>query len=151
MISLVRHLSLLILLAITACGGASLAPSPTPARTLDPATTRLWTTWALEAQTIARTTSQFYASGRMLPSQAADEQGRARMLAEEIRGREPSNELVLRLADDLDELVEALEFALEYAQNAGLPIIRIVIPSLEDALFQLDDDATELIQALETG
>ncbi len=87
----------------------------------------------------------------MLPSQAEEQQKRARALVEEIRSMEPSDELVLRLADDLDELVEALEFALEYARNAGFPIIRIQIPSLEDALSQLAEDATALSKMLETS
>ena len=85
----------------------------------------------------------------MLPDQAAEQQTRARTLAEEIRATEPSNETVLRLADDLGKIAGALAFALEYAENAGRPIIRIVIPGLEDALSDLVDDATELNDMLE--
>jgi len=87
----------------------------------------------------------------MLPSQAAEQKERAEMLAEEIRSRESSNELVLRLADDLDEVVGALEFGLQYAENAGLPVIAIVIPILEDALSQLAEEATALSEMLEAG
>ena len=81
--------------------------------------------------------------------QAAEQQARARTLAEAIRATEPSNETVLRVADDLDEIVDALEFALQYAENAGFTIIHIAIPGLKDALSNLVDDATELNDILE--
>ena len=136
-------------LIIIGCGGTKLASSPTtdqPVR-LDPETTRLWAGWATESLLTAATTARMY--GSMLPDQAAEQQARVRTLAEEIRATEPSNETVLRLANDLDEIVDALEFALEYAENTGLTIIRIVIPGLEDALSNLVDDATELNDILE--
>ncbi len=61
-----------------------------------------------------------YQSRAVLPSQAAEQQARARTLAEEIRATDPSNELVLSVASDLDELVGALGFALAYARNSGV-------------------------------
>ena len=87
----------------------------------------------------------------MLPAQVAQQQERARILAERIRSTESSNELVLRLADDLDEVVGALEFGLQYAENSGLLIINIVLPNLPDALTQLAEDATALSEMLEAG
>ncbi|MCH8921279.1 MAG: hypothetical protein IIA23_11345 [Chloroflexi bacterium] len=72
-------------------------------------------------------------------------------MAEEIRSGESSNELVLRLADDLDEIVGALEFGLQYAENTGRLIVNIVLPNLPDALTQLAEDATALSEMLEAG
>ena len=143
----------LFLLMIIACGGTSLAPSPTPTQTLDldPETAQLWAGWAAEARQIASLTAQMYNSGAMLPVQAAQQQQRAKTLAEEIRSRESSNELVLSLADDLDEVVGALEFGLQYAENSGRLIINIVLPNLPDALTQLAEDATALSEMLEAG
>ena len=85
----------------------------------------------------------------MLPDQASEQQEQARTLAEEIRATEPSNETVLRIADDLDETVHALNFALQYAENARITIFRFEIPGLLDALSNLVDDATELNDMLE--
>ncbi len=148
-----RSVLTLFLLMIIGCGGTSLAPSPTPTQTLDldPETARLWAGWAAEARQIAGLTAQMYNSGAMLPAQVAQQQERAKTLAEEIRSRESSNELVLRLADDLDEVVGALEFGLQYAENSGLRIINIVLPNLPDALIQLAEDATALSEMLEAG
>ena len=150
---MIRSLLTLFLLMIIGCGGTSLAPSPTPTQTLDldPETAQLWAGWATEAQQIAGLTAQMYNSGAVLPSRAAELQKRAKTLAEEIRSGESSNELVLRLADDLDEVVGALEFGLQYAENAGLRIINIVLPNLPDALTQLAEDATALSEMLEAG
>lgn len=148
-----RSVLTLFLLMIIGCGGTSLAPSPTPTQPLDldPDTARLWAGWATEARQIASLTAQIYSSGAMLPAQVAQQQERARILAERIRSTESSNELVLRLADDLDEVVGALEFGLQYAENAGLRIINIVLPNLPDALTQLAEDATALSEMLEAG
>ncbi len=148
---MIRSVLTLFLLMIIGCGGTSLAPSPTPTQTLDPETAQLWAGWAAEARQIASLTAQIYNSREMLPVQAEQQQQRAKTLAEEIRSRESSIELVLRLADDLDEVVGALEFGLQYAENAGLPVIRIFIPRLGDALSQLAEDATALSEMLEAG
>ena len=138
---------------IIGCGGTSLAPSPTPTQTLDldPETAQLWAGWATEAQQIASVTAQIYNSGALLPSQAAELQEQAKTLAEQIRSGESSSELVLRVADDLDEVVGALEFGLQYAENSGLSVINIVLPNLPDALTQLAEDATALSEMLEAG
>jgi hypothetical protein len=109
----------------------------------------LWAGWAEEASQIADLTAQFYASREMLPAQAEQQQKRAKTLSEEIRSGESSNELVLRLADDLDEVVAALEFGLQYIENSGLPLINIVLPNLPDALTRLVEDATALSETLE--
>ena len=150
---MIRSLLTLFLLMIIGCGGTSLAPRPTPTQTLDldPETAQLWAGWATEAQQIAGLTAQMYNSGAVLPSRAAELQKRAKTLAEEIRSGESSNELVLRLADDLDEVVGALEFGLQYAENASLLIINIVLPNLTNALVQLAGDATALSEMLETS
>ena len=150
---MLRLFLLLSVLAATGCGGAISAPTPTPIQPLDldPATAELWAGWAAEAQQIAGVIAQTYGSGGLLPSQAAEQQKRAESLAEEIRSAEPSNEMVLRLAEDLDEVVGALEFGLEYAQNAGLVVINVVIPGLVEALNQLVQDATELSELVETS
>ena len=107
---MLRLLVFLSVLAITGCGGASLTPGPTPTQPLelDQETAQLWAGWATEARQIASLTAQMYGSGTMLPAQATQQQERAKTLAREIRSRESSNELVLRLADDLDEVVGAL-------------------------------------------
>ncbi len=136
---------LMVLATLAACGGSGLAPTPT----VDQETARLWAGWATEAHLIATTTSELYRSARMLPSQAMEQQETARTLAEEIRSAEPSDGLVLRLADDLDDVVEALEFGIEYAQNSGRVFIDTVIPTLPDALIQLADNATVVTEALE--
>ena len=146
---MIRSVLTLFLLMIIGCGGTS--PTPTQTLDLDPETARLWAGWAAEAGQIANRTNQMYRSGTMLPAQAAEQKERAEMLAEEIRSRESSNELVLRLADDLDEVVGALEFGLQYAENTGRLIINIVLPNLPDALTQLAEDANALSEMLEAG
>jgi len=150
---MIRSVLTLFLLLIIGCGGTSFAPSPTPTKTLDldPETAQLWAGWATEAQQIAGLTAQMYKSGAMLPAQVAQRLEQAKTLAQEIRSRESSIELVLRLADDLDEVVEALEFGLQYAENAGLRIIYIALPNLPDALIQLAEEATALSEMLEAG
>ncbi len=65
----------------------------------------------------------------------------------EIRSEESSNQLVTRLADDLEELVEALGFAMEFANNAGHPALIVELPSLSDALTQTSIDAAKLMEA----
>ncbi len=151
--TMIRSGLTLFLLMILGCGGTSLAPSPTPTQTLDldPETAQLWAGWAAQARQIANLTAQMYNSGAMLPAQVEQQQERAKTLAKEIRSRESSNELVLRLADDLDEVFSALEFGLQYAENTGLRIINIVLPNLRDALTQLAEDATALSEMLEAG
>ena len=139
----------LFLLTIIGCGGTSLAPTQT--LDLDTQTAQLWAGWTAEARQIASRTDQIYNSGAMLPVQAARQQERAKTLAEEVRSRESSNELVLRLADDLDEIVGALEFGIQYAENSGRLVINIVLPNLPDALTQLAEDATALSEMLEAG
>ena len=146
-----RSVLTLFLLMIIGCGGTSLAPSPTQTFDLDPETAQLWAGWAAEARQIAGLTAQMYNSGAMLPAQAQQQQERAKTLAEEIRSGESSNELVLRLADDLGEVVGALDFGLQYAENAGLRFINIALPNLPDALTQLAEDATALSEMLEAG
>ena len=84
-----------------------------------------------------------------MPSQAADKQELARSLANEIRSAGPSSGLVLSLADDLDDIVGGLEFALQYAEGAALSAIAIEIPGLDDALARLADDSRALSEALE--
>ncbi len=150
---MIRSVLTLFLLLIIGCGGTSLAPSPTPTQTLDldTETAQLWAGWAAEAREIANLTAQMYNSGAMLPAQVAELQERAKTLAKDIRSRESSNELVLRLADDLDEVVGALEFGLQYAENAGLRIINIVIANLPDAVIQLAKDATALSEMVEAS
>ncbi len=91
-----------------------------------------------------------YQSRAVLPSQAAEQQAQARTLAEEIRAMHTSNELVLSVAFDLDELVGALEFAMEFARNSGVAVSSSVLPQLFDALNQLAEDATALAETLET-
>ena len=141
-----------VLLLAAACGGDGLAPGPTPAEPLDvdPATVQTWSRWATEAQQIADVTAAMYQSRAVLPSQAAEQQARARTLAEEIRATDPSNELVLSVAFDLDELVGALGLALAYARNSGVAVSANVLPQLFDALNQLAEDATALGEMLET-
>ena len=87
----------------------------------------------------------------MSASQAAEQLDSARSLSKEIRSAEPSSDLVLSLADDLDEVAGALQFAVEYAQNAGFVVIRIVVPGLEEALDQLADDSKALSEAVGTS
>ncbi len=91
-----------------------------------------------------------YQSRSVLPSQAAEQQARARTLAEEIRATDPSSELILKVASDLDEMVAALEFARQYARNSGVAVSTNVLPKLFDALNQLAEDATALGETLET-
>ena len=150
---MIRLVLTIFLLMIIGCGGTSLAPSPTPTQTLDldTETAQLWAGWAAEAREIANLTAQMYNSGAMLPAQVAELQERAKTLANDIRSGESSNELVLRLADDLDEVVGALEFGLQYAENAGLRIINIVIANLPDAVIQLAEDATALSEMVEAS
>ncbi len=84
------------------------------------------------------------------PSQAAEQQERARALAKEIRATDPSNELVLSVASDLDELVGALGFAMEYASLSGVRVSVNVLGPLFDALNQLAEDAAALGETLGT-
>ena len=143
--SLMRPLFLLAFLAVTACSGAGVEPTQPP---LNPATIQLWTTWASRAQEIASGTEERYRSPTGVPlNQAAEQQRRAQALAVEIRSEESSNQLVTRLADDLEELVEALGFAMEFADNAGHPALIVELPSLSDALTQMSNDAAELMEA----
>ncbi len=146
---MIRSVLTLFLLMIIGCGGTS--PTPTQSLDLDPETAQLWAGWAVEARQIASATAQMYSSGAMLPAQAVQLQERAKTLAKDIRSRGSSNELVLRLADDLDEVVGALEFGLQYAENSGRLTINIFIPNLSDALNRLIDDATALSEMLEAG
>jgi hypothetical protein len=74
---------------------------------------------------------------------------RAQTLAEEIRHEESSNEVMLRLADDLDELTQALEFALEFVEQTGHGVVNIEIATLTDALDQLAKDATIVSEQLD--
>ena len=146
---MIRSLLTLFLLLIIGCGGTS--PTPTQTLDLDPETAQLWAGWAVEARQIASATAQMAISGAILPAQAAQQQERAKTLAEEIRSRESSSELVLRLADDLDAVAGALEFGLRYAENTGIPVINIELPNLSDALNQLSEDETALSETLEAG
>lgn len=150
MMAVARLLLLLAVIAIVGCAGASRAPAPAPARSVDPATIRLWTGWAERAQQIASVTEQMYRSRGVPLDQAEEQLERAQVLAVEIRNAESSSELVLRLADDLDQFAKALEFALELARNSGHPALIVEIPSLSDSLTDLAGDAAELDEALET-
>ena len=147
---MLRKLLLALVLVITGCGGGDGVSSLTPNQPLDidPATAQTWARWAAEAQQIASFTRQMYTTGRLSSSTATDQQQRAQRLAQEIRETDPSNQLVLKLADDLDDLIGALEFGLQYAQNAGFTVINIVIADLEDAYAHLAEDAAALSESL---
>lgn len=150
--AVIRLLCLLIVLVAVACGGGGSAPGPEPDESLDvdEETVQTWSRWATEAQQIAVVTAGMYQSRSVLPSQAAEQQAQAQALAEEIRAMNPSNELVLSVASGLDELVEALEFAQEFARNSGVAVSSSVLPKVFDALNQLAEDATALSETLET-
>ena len=148
-----RPLLLLFLLAFPACGGSSPSPSssPTPIQPVDAAIARLWSGWAASAEQIASVMQQMYASGNMFRDLLTARSVEALLLAEEIRGQESSSELSLRLADDLEELGETLEFAIEYSNNAGAPNVGgIFIPGLAEAIDQISEDAGALRDVSQT-
>ncbi len=149
--AMIRLTLLLSAVVIIGCGGAGLDASPTPTQPLDldEATTRLWSSWAETAQQIASATEEQYRSATLTLALAREDQQRAQALSEEIRNAETADELVLKLADDLDALVGALDFGLEIAKNVGITVIDIAIPTLEDAYAELALDANALSEMLQ--
>ncbi len=135
-----------LLLVAAACGGSDSVPSPTPEPSLnvDPGTLELWSDWADRAQQQAVNTSVAYTSQQLTPGLAEDLQDEVRGLAGEIRSTDPPEGAVSKLVESLDSLDEALEFGLEYAENAGLPLIRIDIPILREAIRDVSQDASDL-------
>ena len=150
---MLRIFPVLIVLSIVACGGASVNPSPSanqPADNIDSETALQWSEWSLRALNIANTTARMYSSGVLTPARAIDQQDQARALAGEVRNAEQTTELLLNLADDLDDFIEALEFGLEFAANANILVINIRIPTLEDALTEITRDAVALAEVAQT-
>ncbi len=148
---MIRQAVLLSVLVIVSCGGAGLDANPTPTQPLDldESTIRLWSSWAATAQQLARDTEEQYGSATLTPTLARGHQQRARALSKEIRGAETTDELTLKLADDLDALVKALDFGLELAENVGIPVIGVEVPTLEDAYAELAQDASALSERLQ--
>ena len=142
---------LLSLLLITACGGGGTGSTSAPDQPLDldAETGQSWRLWAIRAQQIASLTEDQYRAPALTPARASEQQGRAERLAAEIRSAASSTEPVLRLADDLDELIEGLQFGIEYSTNTGASVIAIRIPTLEEAFDQLAEDADAVIEMLQ--
>jgi hypothetical protein len=147
-------LLLALLLALAACGGGGKGGDGTPATPtgpagIDDATAGLWSGWADDAYQIGALLAQMYQSGGLVPDRTAGLQGQARTLAKEIRDGEPSDSRVAGLADDLDQLADDLDFGLEYARNAGLPVINIFVPGFRESLQRLLNDSVAVSDMLE--
>jgi len=138
---------LIAIVAAMACSGAAEAPtsSPTPTQLSDPVAAE---GWFLRGTAILNTTSQAYQQRVITSDLATGMRDAARVLAADIRAESPSDDLSLRVAEGLDELVMALEFVLEFARNSGYQVGGIEFPSLEEALNELAGDLISLSDEL---
>ncbi|NIO68885.1 MAG: hypothetical protein GTN71_07580 [Anaerolineae bacterium] len=129
-------------LVVASCGGDG------PTRSLDPAIAQQSSLWADEAQAIALLTAQMYERQVMPHDQLRQLIAQSQALAEEMRSEEPTDEVVLKLIDSLDETARTLDFVIEYSENLGRDHAGgFYLPPLEDAVEQLSRDAATLSDA----
>lgn len=139
----------LLAIAFAACGSEAPEAAEPDDITVDPAATEAWTDWATRARALAADTLRIYLSGQLLPSQAEEIQRQARALATEIRNSDQAGGPVLNLAADLELAAERLEFGITYARNAGLTVIFVEIPGFVDALTEVSQNATRILESMD--
>ena len=149
--TMTARLLLFLVLVIAGCGGLGTV-SDGNTEPQDTATAERWSAWARQAQQIAVTTAQRYSAQALDRAFLSQQIDLTAQLAEDIRSSESTEGLVVRLSESVDEMKNALQFVLEFAQSTGSQNVSgIRLRPLEDATQGLNSAAKALGNAASGG